>query len=129
MLRKAICTALAATILLGAQPAEAGGSVSVTIEASNGRERETISQFLQFAAVGSAAVEVLQRGSGNAAAVGQRGWDNRALVSQQGQGHNAHVNQNGNGHRLGVFQFGEGTNVNMSQNGRDGAALVFAAGW
>ncbi len=129
MIRKTLSAALVATMLLGAAPVEAGGSFSLTITAENSRERDAISQFLQFYAASAAAVEVLQNGSGNAAAVAQHGWDNRTLVSQQGHGHNAHVTQNGHGHRLGVFQFGEGTNVNFSQNGRDGAALVFAGGW
>ena len=129
MTRKLLSAALVAVALVGAAPVEAGGSFGVTITASGGEERRAINRFLRFYAAGSAAVEVIQNGSGNAAAVSQRGRGNRTVVSQQGDNHAASVNQRGRGNRLGVFQFGEGTNVNVIQTGRRGSTLMFVGGW
>jgi len=129
MLRKALSAALVATALLSAAPVEAGGSLSVTITAQNREERRAISRFLQIYSAGTAAVEVIQNGSGNGAAVRQGGRGNRTVVSQQGRDHSASVSQRGRGNRLGVFQFGQGTNVTAAQSGRRGATLVFIGGW
>ncbi len=129
MTRRLLKAALVATAVLAAAPAGAGGSFGVTITAENGEERRAISRFLKFYAAGSAAAQVIQNGSGNAAAIAQSGRGNRTVVSQQGNDHSATVNQRGRGNRLGVFQFGDGTDVNVTQSGRRGATLVFTGGW
>ena len=129
MTRRFMNAALVAVALLGAVPAEAGGSFGVTITAQNGEERRAIKRFLRFYSAGSAAAQVIQKGSGNAAAVAQSGRGNRTVVSQRGNNHSASVNQRGRGNRLGVFQFGEGTNANVTQTGRKGATLIFLGGW
>lgn len=123
---KAVCVASA---LCAAVPANAGGSFGVTITAENREERRAISRFLRFYSASSAAAEVIQNGSGNAAAISQSGRGNRTVVSQQGNGHSATVGQSGRGNRLGVFQFGQGTDVNVTQSGRQGATLIFMGGW
>lgn len=120
---------LVASAMLAAVPATAGGSFGVTITAQSGEERRAISRFLKVYAAGSAAAQVIQRGSGNAASVAQSGRGNRTVVSQRGTNHTAAVTQRGRGNRLGVFQFGEGTDVNVTQAGRKGATLVFIGGW
>lgn len=129
MTRKLLSAALVAVALLGAAPVEAGGTFGVTITAQNAEERRAINRFLKFYAAGTAAVEVIQNGSGNAAAVAQRGRGNRTVVAQHGRDHSASVRQRGRGNRLGVFQFGEGTNVNVTQAGRRGSTLIFMGGW
>lgn len=121
--------ALVATAVLAAAPTEAGGSFGVTITAENREERRAISRFLKFYAAGTAAARVIQKGSGNGAAIAQSGKGNRTVVSQRGNDHTATVNQRGRGNRLGVFQFGEGTDVNVTQSGKKGATLVFTGGW
>ncbi len=129
MTRRFLSAALVAVALLGAAPVEAGGSFGITITAKSPEERRAINRFLKFYSAGSTAVEVIQKGSGNAAAVSQRGRGNRTVVSQHGNDHSASVRQRGRGNRLGVFQFGEGTNVNVSQAGRRGSTLIFMGGW
>jgi len=129
MVRRILSAALIGMALLGTAPAMAGGSIGVTVSASNADGRRAISRFLQVYTAGNAAVEVIQKGSGNAAAVSQTGRGNRAVVSQRGADHRATVYQRGRGNRLGVFQFGEATDANVTQTGRRGASLIFMGGW
>ena len=129
MTGKFLKAALLATALLAAAPVQAGGSFGVTITADSKEERRAISKFLKFYAAGSAAAQVIQNGSGNAAAIAQSGKGNRTVVSQQGNGHTAAVTQRGRGNRLGVFQFGEATDVAVTQTGKKGATLIFTGGW
>lgn len=129
MKRELLNAGLVALALVSATPVDAGGTFGVTITATNGEERRAISRFLRFYTAGSAAVEVIQNGKGNAAAVAQTGKGNRTVVSQQGNRHAATVEQSGRGNRLGVFQFGEATDVSVAQSGRKGATLIFLGGW
>ncbi len=129
MTRRFLTAALVAVALLGAVPVEAGGSFEVTITAEGKQERRAISRFLRFYAAGTAAAQIKQNGTGNAAAIAQSGRGNRTVVSQQGDDHSAAVSQRGRGNRLGVFQFGEGTDLAVTQTGRKGATLIFLGGW
>ena len=48
MTRKILTATLLGLALLGAVPAEAGGSIGITISATKGEERRAINQFLRF---------------------------------------------------------------------------------
>lgn len=130
MKRTFLTSTLLALALIGAvpaAPAAAGGSIGLTLSASDGEARRALNRFLRFYGGGSA--EVVQRGSDNAAAIEQTGTGNRAVVSQRGDGHVGTVNQSGRGNRLGLFQFGRASDVAVTQDGRRESTLVFVRGW
>lgn len=128
MVSRLLTSALVALTLAGAVPAEAGGSLGVTISASNPRERYVINRFIR-AYGGASTAQVTQRGSANAAAIAQTGKGNRAVVGQYGAGHAGSVSQTGRGNRLGLFQFGRATDVAVAQTGRRSSTLMFVGGW
>lgn len=127
MTRDLLTASLLALALLAGQPANAGGSLGVSITAS-GETRYVLNRALKVYGFATGA-KVKQRGADNAAAIAQSGRGNGVVVSQRGTGHTAKVAQSGRGNRLGIFQTGKNTHVSVNQSGRRTTTLMFLRGW
>lgn len=138
MIRTPLRTAmagLAATMLASAAltaPAQAGGSISFSVNPRNADEERALRAGLAIYSIvnsvkGGASIK--QIGSGNAAGVAQHGKGNLGVVHQEGKGHNGTVTQNGNGNAYGLFQFGKNANGHASQNGNGRTGATFQFGW
>lgn len=120
--------AMLALMLTAAAPAEAGGTLQVSVTAEGPEGRALLNRFLRLP-VGGGSARVVQAGRGNTAAVTQTGKGNRAVVRQSGKAHEASISQSGRGNRLGLYQFGKATKADVTQAGRRSSQIVFLGGW
>lgn len=112
-------------------PAQAGGSISVSLQPRNADEERAMRTGLVLYSIFNnvkSGGSIKQKGSGNAAGLAQHGSGNLGIVHQDGKGHNATLTQNGNGNAHGLFQFGRNTNGHVVQNGY-GTGATFQFGW
>ena len=115
-----------------AGPAEAGGSLSLTLTPHNARQENAMRMGLGIYGLVNAVqngASIRQDGFNNAAGIGQNGFGNLGIVHQDGNGHNGSVQQNGNNNAYGLFQFGENTNGHVVQNGNGQVGTAFQFGW
>lgn len=131
--KTAIAALIAATLGVTSltTPAQAGGQISIGLNAGNSEQAEAINAGLTLYSIFSK-IEgsgISQNGNGNAAGLLQNGSGNHGVVHQEGDGHNGTLQQNGNGNSYGLFQFGKGTDahVNQTGNGQSGVGVTF--GW
>jgi hypothetical protein len=112
-------------------PAQAGGSISITVAPKNADEEKLMKAGLAIYAIsqGIKNGSIKQNGSGNMAGLLQNGHGNLGVVHQEGSGHNGTLQQNGNHNSYGLFQFGKNTNGHVVQNGNGGAGTTFQFGW
>jgi len=137
MIRKTLNT-LMASLLAGtlgsvalAAPAQAGGSLSITLAPKNAKQQRAMQAGLAIYAIsqGIKGGSIKQKGVGNMAGLLQNGHGNLGIVHQEGKGHNGTVQQNGNGNSYGLFQFGKKTNGHVAQNGNGNSGATFQFGW
>ena len=134
---KATAAALALTMglttaaMLPAAPAQAGGSLSISILPGSPEAEQAMRLGLGIYALtqGARNGHINQTGTGNSAGVAQNGGGNVGIVHQDGHGHNGTVTQNGNGNAYGLFQFGRNTNGHVNQTGNGRAGMTFQLGW
>jgi hypothetical protein len=113
-------------------PAEAGGSVSVSIVPQSQKDAQALRTGMQLYSLfngikGGASIK--QLGINNIAGIGQNGGGNFGVVHQEGNGHAGTLQQNGNNNAYGIFQFGKNTNSNVVQNGNGDVGATFQFGW
>jgi hypothetical protein len=124
---------LALTFLAGtlAPPAEAGGSVAITVKPKNKKEARAMRMGLGvFALVkGAQNGHISQNGIGNIAGLAQGGAGNLGMIVQEGNNHSATLNQQGNNNAHGIFQFGKGSDVNANQVGDGETGMTVGFGW
>lgn len=127
----ALTTGLTTAAMLPAAPAEAGGSLSISIAPGSSEAAEAMRLGLGIYALtqGARNGHISQNGTGNSAGVAQAGGGNVGIVHQDGHGHNGTVTQNGNGNAYGLFQFGRGTSGHVNQSGNGNAGMTFQFGW
>lgn len=137
MIRKTLNTLMASLVAgtlastAAIVPAQAGGSVSISIAPRNSDEEKLMKAGLAIYAIGQGIKNgsIKQKGSGNMAGLLQNGHGNLGVVHQEGNGHNGTLQQNGNHNSYGLFQFGKNTNGHVSQNGNGQAGATFQFGW
>lgn len=137
-IRKVATTASAALVSLsliaaaGTSPALAGGSFSITVNATNPDDRNALQTALGIYSIvngirGGSGIR--QAGSGNSAGLRQNGRNNRGVVYQEGKGHRGTLDQVGNHNTHGLFQFGKNTNARVHQYGHGQTGATFVFGW
>ncbi|MCX5479209.1 curlin [Kaistia geumhonensis] len=133
--RTLLAAALAALIAAPAltTPAEAGGSIALTLSPRDAQQAQLMDFGLRayglYNGLKNGGARIDQKGRGNSAGVAQNGSGNLGLVTQRGEGHEGTIDQRGNGNSYGLFQFGRGTRSAITQQGNasTGAAVTF--GW
>ncbi|WP_404405497.1 curlin [Pelagibacterium halotolerans] len=131
--KTAIATIFAVTLGAAAltEPAQAGGQISIGINAANSEEAEAINAGLAIYSIFSE-IEgsgITQNGANNIAGLLQNGAGNYGVVHQEGNGHNGTLQQHGHGNSYGLFQFGKGTEAHVNQTGNGQSGVGFAFGW
>ena len=138
MTRTPVKTVLAtvAAVMIGSAaltaPAEAGGSISLTLTPKNQKQENAMKAGLLIYGVVNHVQNggsIKQFGQNNMAGIAQNGGGNFGVVHQEGDGHVGTLQQNGNGNAYGIFQFGKNTNDNVVQNGNGGTGTTFSFGW
>lgn len=130
MLKKTMIAALLALGLTG--PAAAGGSVSLTIGATNPQDARALRAGLALYGIVQDIQtngHVTQRGVGHAAALAQSGRGHMGVIHQEGAGHAGSLTQRGHGNAYGLFQFGTGAEAHVVQSGRGQAGVTIQYGW
>ncbi|MFK8033194.1 MAG: curlin repeat-containing protein, partial [Hyphomicrobiales bacterium] len=100
----AIKTTLAALTIataaaLTAAPAQAGGSISISLEPQNAKQEQAMRAGLLIFGIANGIKNgghIGQNGNNNSAGLAQNGSGNLGIVHQDGDGHNGTVQQNGN---------------------------------
>lgn len=131
-MKRTLLSAALALSTFATAPAEAGGSVNMTLNAENAQQSQVIKTGLGLYATHKQIKSnghVSQNGNGNSAGLYQSGSGQLGIVEQHGNNHQATLSQTGRGNSCGVFQFGEGTSANVDQSGNGEACLVLQAGW
>jgi len=113
-------------------PAEAGGSIGITVAPTDASEAQAMRAGLAIYSIvngfnGGSGIR--QAGFGNAAGLAQNGGGNLGVVHQQGSGHTGTLTQNGNGNAHGLFQFGRNSTGHVAQNGNGDTGATFVFGW
>ncbi|RDE09423.1 curlin [Pelagibacterium lacus] len=127
---KTIATTITAALLGIAQPAMAGGQISIGFSPSDPQQAQALGMGLQMFSLmqglSASGANAYQNGSGNAAGFFQGGAGNHGLIYQNGNGHTDTVTQTGNANSCGLFQFGQATNAQCTQTGNQtGITTVF----
>lgn len=131
---KRILTAfvLAATLATPmATPAQAGGVLTLNIEAGNAHDAHAIRSGLVLYQVFREIKtdgHISQNGIGNIASLAQGGTGNIGIIHQHGNGHSASLTQKGGHNSCGVFQFGTGASSHVTQSGGQ-ACIVLQHGF
>ncbi len=123
--------ATTATLTLPATPAQADGSLSISIAPNSPDAANAMRLGLGFFALahGAKSGHIGQNGFGNSAGLAQSGSGNLGIVHQEGNGHNGTLTQTGDNNAHGLFQFGEGADGHVTQSGNGQTGITFQFGW
>lgn len=132
-LKPLLAAALVSLSAVAAVPAAAGGSFSISLNATNDDEAHAIRTGLalyQIARGVESGAFVHQNGSLNGAAIAQvAGGGSTGVIHQEGDGHTAVLDQQGHGQAHGIFQFGDGADAHVVQSADGAAGLTFQFGF
>lgn len=131
---KTIAAAITAALIgLAANPAMAGGQVSIGFAPSDPEQAQALGLGLQMFSLvkgmSGTGANAYQNGNNNGAGFNQNGSGNHGVIFQDGDGHTGTINQNGNNNSCGLFQFGEATNAQCLQNGDNQAGITTVFGF